>query len=314
MKIFKGIGVFSAIIAILVVLQTAFSAIYILDGNRIESTDLRQGVSEITSVANYPVGARLQIGEKVFRYAKIDCTSGIADTSDYGLAVATNVSQTRITDATLITAAGSYDDSNSTTIKVRVSGATLNQFRNGYLTFTDSSQSFRIWETVILASDSATSTNDTIELTIADPFPANAAKGDTITLLPNIYSAVYTPSGTIPLESIIGMFTHYNPFGTDYNNYYCWLQTWGPFSPRFVDAEGGNSGQRNIYYTGAGQVRSPDSTIYGTFKDSTGSTIKGTWSDSLAGGTYQQVGYYLLRTSHGTDYARPQMMFLTISP
>lgn len=316
MKISRAMNIIFAVCAVLLFTQlTAHSAVYNLDGVVIPAANLRQTVSEVTAVQNYPIGARLVIGDKTFRYCQIGSTSNIADTSGFGLMVATDVSQTRITGATLLVETATYDDSLSTEIDICVSGAVRNQFQNGYLTFIDISNSYEMWETIITASDSVvTATGDTITLTLADKFPVNAAKGDTIAIMPNLYSNVYTPAGSVVFESIVGMFTHFNPTEVDYNNYFCWLQTWGPASPRFVDKKGGKHGQRNVYYTGAGKVRAPDSTTAGTVSDSAGTVITGTWADSLLGGTYQQIGNYMLRTTTTVNYVRPQKIFLTISP
>lgn len=305
MKIFKGAGILLSIVAVFLILHTALAAVYILDGNRIDADDLIQPITAVSSVKNYPVGTRLQIGDKVYRYAKIGITTA---KTHHGYFAATGVSQDLFTSTNIMAEA-----SGATTVRIVRAGTAKNYYQNGYIVH---QRGAHLWETVIVSHDSAEATGDTVRLAIADTLFAATLTTDTLGVTRCIYDSVYVPSGDGATATIVGMFVHRNIGSADYKGYYCWLQTWGPAVARIVTSKdwGRQPGQRTLYYVRDGMARAPDSTKAYAVKDSTGTMKTGLFADSLSSGGFQEVAHYLMPTSFGTNYTTPVRVYLTIAP
>ena len=174
---------------------------------------LRQNINALNAVQQYPLGCRLQVGDRVFRYAYI-LAAGAAGQRGRA-AVCTDAGLNRAANLGAIVA-GAY------TVNWTVVGANLvtDQLRNGYILM----QGGFVHK---ISHNTAGNIGAVIVLTLYEPFQAIEAMpaGRYGLILENPYANVnaYGPApgsgsgrvmGVFMAETVAGMFT--------------WLQTWGP--------------------------------------------------------------------------------------
>jgi len=294
-------------LAICFLFTIAYAAIYQIDDETISSGDLKQLVGEVSTVQRYRIGTKLKIGERVFRYAKLGTNAGIGKDTYYGYGLApADTLFLCCHDRTPKLVGGQMGQALCT---LRIAGIDTNDLQGGLAVFIDSSDSEKMWSTEILANTKATSTNDTVFVTLMDTLPFTlAATFDTCMVYPNTYSKLVVPNGSrgITNESIVGFCTWFNAAGTDLEGYYVWVQTWGPYAPKiYTLITGGDPFQRTYYHLGGGYVATPDS-LYGFIGQSEDST-------AVISGGMQKVGYSIARTTTAIDFPRP-LMFITLNP
>lgn len=251
--------------------KIAYKTQYQEHGEITPSILLSQGIYELSDSKIYDVGARLQLGERVFRYAKIgDCSDvsggtdpwalGVGRPPEHGIGMSPTVVTVNKTGADVT--AGEEGDFFVTIEMPAAVGA--NDYEGGWLGLHPN-----IWGCRILKNDVSGASHAT-KFYLDGPLPYDADLAGTISLTPNIYSAVIRHSGAAAAvyQGIVGLFVPYiePDVTTDYEDYYTWIQTWGPFpEPQIGDEhEGGGdneellvfqNGSLQCYPTGDGEGR-----------------------------------------------------------
>jgi hypothetical protein len=178
--------------------------------NDLELPNLLQNINVLSAIQRYPLGCRLQVGERVFRYAHIRAAGAagvrgrVAVCTDAGLNRAANLGAI---------VAGAY------TVNWTVVGANLalNQLRGGYILM----QGGFVHK---IRSNTAGNIGAVIVLTLYEPFQAIEAlpAGRYGLLLESPYANVdiFTATGAGRAMGVYVAETVANQF--------TWLQTWGP--------------------------------------------------------------------------------------
>ena len=297
----RAVKIFTLICVLLIAINTLqayavdYQVVYQLDGTTILSTALRQQIDDVSTAQRYRIGTRLQIGDRVYRYMKFGTDSGIGAGEEYGLCMATAVTDSNLT-------LFGFNLINSATLSIALAGATLNQYEGGFIKIADTSDSGTPWGAEILSNTATASGSISVSLENGIPFQITST--DVIQIAPNIYSDVYVPSNdsTAIRETIIGVCMAFKST-TDYEGSFGWIQTWGPcpgiqlYAKNWLNTA--NVGGRSLYYVGQGKVTYP--------------TAAGVVQGSALGVSYQRVGYLLNRNSASSGNAYPTA-WLTIAP
>lgn len=173
---------------------------------------INQGIYETSTTKKAPLGTRLQVGERVFRYALAAGTITPGIVALGATAVASNCAGI----CTVKTAATTGAQVISVSVGTAVS---LNQYEDGYLLIADSASAggglmFRI------KSHAAVATNASGDFYLYDAIPS-AIAAQSASLIPSLYSAVAVGSAAA------GMPAGVTPVTVASADYF-WIQTYGP--------------------------------------------------------------------------------------
>jgi len=178
----------------------------------------KQGIYEQSSTAKHRLGERLQVGERVFRYA----SAGEA------LAAGLLVQQAALSgaDTTLQTACSVAVAASAGDTKVYINAVTTaqaaNLFDDGWASIYDASATSMYTYRIKTNSALATSgTSSYIEL--YDPLHIALTTSDKVDLTTNVYKSVIQSPATTSTGGMLGV----APIAVT-SGYYFWLQTWGP--------------------------------------------------------------------------------------
>ena len=266
---------FSLIALLLVVFLLPATSHYIpvlkstgtIDGHQLSAGPISggkwQSVYEQSATQNFPIGTRLQIDDRVFRYCKAGGTTAVAmkaghnGTADVGVntaAVDYAIGETVITIADTTTRAADY-------------------YKDGYLWVMDLVsgiyQMYKIKSSAVAAAD-----DDEVVLTLYEPIPVAIPASTWVTAWPNPYSnVIFTTSGYASMVCV--------PIIPVTTSYYFWGQTWGPcFGTAMSAIPGAANGDRAVFF------------------NSDGALVNGS---SLTTNGAQLAGYVITMTSGGGD-------------
>lgn len=188
---------------------------------RIDPTiPIDQGIYEISTTKKCPVGTRIQVGDRVFRYALAAGTIPAGIVALGATAIASNCAGI----CTIKTAA----TTGANVISVSVGTAvTLDQYAEGYLMICDSASAGG-GQTFKIKSHPAVATNTSGNFTLYDTIPG-AIAAQSASLIPCLYSSVAVGSAAA------GMPAGVTPITVTSGSYF-WLQTWGPAGALAVGA------------------------------------------------------------------------------
>lgn len=222
----------------------------------------------------YPLGTRLEIDERVFRY----CRAGSALVRHIAGA---NADQWSAANA----AAAATSAVGATTVTVANTVATADLYVNGWaVIFTSPMQMRRI------TSNTATDATNCV-LTLDGALDAAVTSASTwITAYPSIYYDVRAPSTISSYVDYISFVCV--PLVTVASGSYFWGQTWGPcYGVAGATVPGSAANQREIYFSTAGNLWD--------------------YGDAGAGTGAQYAGYLLPRTASGSG---DQFYMLQLAP
>jgi len=208
---------------------------------------MKQGIHEQSALPQYPIGLRVALDERVFRYCKADPTYGI-EKAYYGAQ-----------DLNVYKADGSEDCWDGTVSGAHVAGSrtlfTLDTntrhvadwFAGGWVWLYDTDWIPRWYR---IKSSTAGGTN--VTLTLYDPLVSAVADGMSLTVYRSIYSRVQRrlASGSYNAATVC-----VSPIRVT-ASYYFWGQTWGPCvgAPN-IEVPGVNNNERNLVFNFDGSLR-----------------------------------------------------------
>jgi len=185
-----------------------------MDGN--VGTQLRgkQSVYEESSTRLVPLGTKLELAERIFRYA----LNGTGTLAPGKLVVQPDNVVLHVGRAIAAAAKGAL----KVTVTLGATAATANQYRDGYLVINTEGTMYRI------KSHPAAALSTAVELTLYDGLAVALAGDETVDLVPNVFSELII-SDANQNDRAMGW-----PIIAVTASYYFWLQTAGPV-PTLID-------------------------------------------------------------------------------
>jgi hypothetical protein len=212
-----------------------------------------QSIYDASTGQNYEIGARLQLGERIFRYAQ----AGAAIVNPPNLhrllvcKVTYAAAQDRVPDV--------IHPIGSTVIKLPDTNAAVNQYKNGWMEIWTAGGKFQFRRILSNTVSNGTYAWFTIDRGLD---LAIAASGDQCSVHQNFYASVGPAGTTVGRETAMGMCQVHA--GVALNSYF-WLQTWGP---AWVAATGTQPGAvanfRDVYMHSDGCINSANGETVGT--------------------------------------------------
>jgi len=181
----------------------------------------------------YPLGTRLQVDDRVFRYA---CAGTNGVKAGYGAFY-------KVSLAVTYESAGAASVVGDRTMTI-TEALTLNQLAGGYVVMGHNAAATTQNRRII--SNTAGATTSTITL----DGPIAVAGTHAVEIIPSIYGDLQT-SGSNEYDGVAGV-----PARTATNNQYFWVQTWGPcwIVPGGAGTPGSTAAERTVYFVGDGSV------------------------------------------------------------
>ena len=224
----------------------------------------------------YDLGTRLQVDDRVFRYALCG-TNGV--NAGWGAFYKVSLAITyEAADAVVI---------GDRTITINEAGITLNQLKGGYIVMGHNSaattQNRRIVSNTVSSGGECIATLDG---------PIAVAGTLSIEVIPNIYGNLQV-AGSQEYDGVAGV-----PARTATTGQYFWVQTWGPcwIVPGGAGTPGSTAAERAVYFTGDGSING----------------AVGMASESTEAHYRQYAGYIIQTDSSGSG--GPPFIMLQVSP
>jgi len=196
---------------------------------------MKQGIYELSTVPLYPIGKRLPVDERVFRYGQIYGVNALG-----GRAVANLATNEEVTVATVASAIGA---TTATIIVVAGAGLVANELQGGYLCY----KKVRYYRHRI-KSHPAAGVGLPCVLTLETAIVGHAiAIGDTLIAYHSLWARVGYGNAYGAGVSFVGM-----PFGDIAIGQYTWLQTWGPVNGCPTAFWGGGGNEHQVWFSGDG--------------------------------------------------------------
>ena len=259
--------------------------IYTMPGTTV---DMSTELYEQNAVAQYDVGTRLVTPDgRVFRYAKA------GETLSLGMKYGVKNGNILVTEKASIVSACA---AGATSLTVTFNGdfwdtaIDANELRGGYISLYDSTTTRN--QRLIISNTAVTSSGGACTIGIDGPIGTAVTSTFNCEVLANPYiKVIQENSGS---SSVMGM-----PTILATEDYYFWIQTWGPFRITPYAAElGTQDGERGMCFDCAGGIIS--------WKDL---TTKG-----AAFWAYQHAGFIIEKTASGTDGSAAPFIMVQISP
>lgn len=228
------------------------------------------------STQKYPLGTRLQVDDRVFRYA---CAGTNGVNAGFGAFY-------KVALAVSYEAAGAASVAGDRTMTITESAITLNQLAGGYVVMghgsTATTQNRRI-----ISNTASSGTTCTITL----DGPIHVAGTHSVEIIPSLYGDLQTTNSEY--DGVAGV-----PAITTTDNKYFWCQTWGPcwIVPGGAGTPGSTAFERTVYFVGDGSVNG-----------AVGLTSEATEAH------YRQVAGFIIQTDTGGSGGPPFVM-LQVSP
>jgi len=185
----------------------------IILANDEELKNLTQNVNALSAVQNYPLGCRLQVGERVFRYAHILAAGAAGQRGRAAVCTDAGVERGAFLGAIV---AGAY-----TVNWTSVAAIAADHYRDGYILMQGG------FVHKIAHNTASAAPGAVIVLTLYEPFQAIEAlpAGRTGLILENPYANVnaYGPAPGSGTGRVVGVF-----MAETVVDQYTWIQTWGP--------------------------------------------------------------------------------------
>lgn len=183
---------------------------YPTDGNLIPA----QGIYEESTTQNAPLGTRLQVGERVFRYASNGTTALAA-----GKFVKSIVVPSSNINKAVAAAAATGDYTVTLTTSYAVTTAV-----DGYMQINDEAGEGLQYKIRLCEANADTSTST--DFTLYDPIITALTTSSEATIVYNQYQGLTIVSATT--DRVMGVPPIPVTASTSSTTYYFWLQTWGP--------------------------------------------------------------------------------------
>lgn len=197
-----------------------------------------QGIYELSGTKRFVVGARRQIDERVFRYARIAGVDALG-----GRAVANVNTDAEHAVAPSAAALSSYQA--TITVQVAAPGLLQNELQGGYLCY----KKTRYYRHKIASHPAADNAAECI-LQLETPIVGHAiAAGDMLIAYHNPWAGVGHGATYGSVVSFVGW-----PFGDIAIGQYTWVQTWGPVNGAPAVFIGGNPNERAVWFASDGSL------------------------------------------------------------
>ena len=186
------------------------------------------------STQKYALGTRLQVDDRVFRYA-LAGTNGV--NAGYGAFYKCELAVTYV-------AAGAASVAGDTTMTITESSITKNQLAGGYVVMGHNSAA-TTQNRRIISNTASSGTTCTITL----DGPIHVAGTHSVEIIPSIYKNLQTVS--TEFDGCAGV-----PAITTTTGKYFWVQTWGPcwIVPGGAGTPGSTATERTVYFVGDGSI------------------------------------------------------------
>jgi len=185
----------------------------------------------------YELGTRLQVDNRVFRYAKAG-TAGV----NAGWGAFFQITQTMAYEA--IHVAGTAGDK---TVTITQPSITADEWAGGYIIMGHNSSA--TMQNRRIVSNTATDGDAHVVVTLDGPLHVALTTSEGIEIIPNIYSNLQTTYNEY--SGVAGV-----PTVTTTTGKYFWVQTWGPcwIIPGGTGTPGSTAFERTLYFVGDGSV------------------------------------------------------------
>ena len=192
-------------------------------------------IYDADTTAKYALGTRLQVDDRVFRYALVS-TNGV--NAGYGAFY-------KVSLAVTYEAAGAASVVGDTTMTITESTITLNQLAGGYVIMGhDSSATMQNRRIISNTASSGTTCTITLDgpIAVAGTLP--------VEIIPSIYGSIQR-TGSQEYDGVAGV-----PAITATTGQYIWTQTWGPcwIVPGGAGTPGSTAAERAVYFVGDGSI------------------------------------------------------------
>lgn len=192
------------------------------------------------STQKYALGTRLQMDDRVFRYA---CAGAAGVNAGYGAFF--KVTTTLGLGYEAIHVAASAGDK---TVTLTEAGITADKWAGGYIVLGHNSDATRQNRRII--SNTATDGDVHVVVTLDGPLHVALTTSEGVEIIPNIYSNLQT-TALQEYNSVAGV-----PAVTTTTGKYFWVQTWGPcwITPGGTGTPGSTAHERTVYFVGDGSI------------------------------------------------------------
>ncbi|MBA7655209.1 hypothetical protein ES703_63108 [subsurface metagenome] len=201
---------------------------------------MKQGILEVSTTKVYPIGKRIALDERVFRYAY----AGQALRASWGAQGWMCYSDAANVEDATIAAAGVVGD--NTILCTAVGTVTENMYEGGYALVRWEMSYYRI------ISNTAATPGNTFTITVEGPLWENINAASLVTLYRNPWAdtRLLEGAGMHPLwASTVGIPRRDVALGD-----YYWCQTWGPCSGVLVADLGDLAAERGLYFLANGAL------------------------------------------------------------
>jgi len=179
----------------------------------------------LDTVQQYPIGTKLEMGDRVFRYVEFGDDDGdaVTFTAGYGRLPEHGIlmSSTLLEVGTVMraTAAG------VTSVLITEASVTVNQFAGGYITVQTAGG--KQWYSRIISNTVADASNYVTVVTEAAT-PIAFTSSDTVSINKNPWKEIVRHSGASAHmgAAVLGVYVGYEPAASE--GLFGWIQTWGP--------------------------------------------------------------------------------------
>ena len=191
-----------------------------------------QSIYSESLTATCSLGTRLQLGNRIFHYAKAGASALVAgklcESAAFGGSL--SVIELGLTVPATCPANGNivYATANAT------DAVTKDQFAGGYLYVDSGSAAQGVGQTYKIKGNTAAVAGALITITVDDNLVIAISTSATVGIIANLYKNILTQA-TTPVGVPVGV-----PLIAVTATYYCWLQTWGPCCTLYSGAAGLN--------------------------------------------------------------------------
>lgn len=179
-----------------------------------------QDIYDISATQKHPLGTRLVLGERVFRYSLAGASALVAGKLNESAAFGGSLSAIQETLAVPTAVAVGSSTVGVTTL---TDATVANLYADGYLTVYDGAVADGVGQTYKIKSHPATTAAGLLTLTLYDDLVVALTTSAKVSLCANLYRKVLTSAVTTPVGAPTGV-----SLVAVTAAYYFWQQTWGP--------------------------------------------------------------------------------------
>jgi hypothetical protein len=179
----------------------------------------KQGIYEESETQKHPLGERLEVGDRVFYYAKAGAAITAGNVCEMPAYAGATTTLQNTSDVTVAAPAGAT--------RIYVNAVTTAQaadlFAEGYAAVFDATTTGKCWLFRIKGNSALATSGTTSYIDVYDAIPEALTTSDQVCLMTNMYLNIVQSPATTQAGACVGV----APISIT-SGYYFWLQTYGP--------------------------------------------------------------------------------------